>query len=102
MIVHYFLVDYGNSGDIYDIGCVGDLDALKKYWQGISRDVRYKYTQELHEFNENGKPRRLPKGYGKLGNAGYAVSCKFFCEFPQSITRSMRLKYFDERYKFVD
>lgn len=102
MVVHYFLIDFGNSGDIYDVGCVGDLEALKQYWYGISRDVRYKYTKELHDTDEKGKKRRMPKGHGKLGNAGYAVSCKFFCEFPQSITRSKRMRWFDERYKFVD
>lgn len=103
MIIHHFLVEFGTSGEIYDVGCIGDKDELLKYWYNVSRDVRYKCKRDT-ERNADGSLKNKPKAIKsqrKLGNAGYAVSCKFYCDFPQSIPRSKRFKIFDERYKLI-
>lgn len=100
MIIHYFLVEFGNSGDLYKVGCTGDKSKLLEYWYPISRDVRY-YRERNTEDKVFGTKRKVKLGRS-IGNIGNIVSCDFFCDFPQSIDRSKRLRVFDERYPFYN
>lgn len=89
MIIHYFLVEFGHTGELYDIGCVGNKELLKNHFYGISRDVRYKRQKECE---------KEPKLRKQIGPNEYIVSCKFYCDSCQSLGRSKKMSVFDERY----
>lgn len=41
-MVHYFVVDYGNTGDFYNVGVLGEnKDLIEEYLKTQSRNVRY-------------------------------------------------------------
>ena len=90
--VYHFLVEYGHSGELYDVGCIGNFDELKRYFYSISRDVRVRAETE--------STAQKLKHKNKI-EGGYILSCNFFCDLHQSITRSKRMKVFDERYQAV-
>ena len=53
-MVHYFVVDYGNTGDLYNIGVLGDdKDLIKEYLMTESRNVRY--LKSCERKNKKGK-----------------------------------------------
>lgn len=89
-------MEFGTTGELYKIGCTGDRDKLLAYWYSISRDVRY-YRRLDTEDKIFGTNNKVKLGR-KIDDIGHVVSCDFFCDFPQSIDRSKRLKIFDERY----
>lgn len=89
LIIHYFLVEFGHTGELYDIGCVGDKNALLNYFYSVSRDVRYKKQKES---------TKDVKLWRQIGQNEYIVSCKFYCDSCQSLGRSRKLTIRDERY----
>lgn len=113
MVIHYFLVEFGTTGELYSIGCVGDKEKLLQYWYGISRDVRYQHCIDTDEREkervlkakqykrEYRGPKKIKLGR-MIGDFGRILTCKFYCDKTQSITRSRRLKVFDKRYKRFD
>ena len=123
MIVHYFLVDYGNSGDIYDIGCVGDLDALKKYGNRcpvmISSSIQAELDNPYGESKRAGENLlfnyaketgakvlvyRFPNLFGKWCRPNYNSAVATFChnmahDLPIQVNDPnvmMRLVYIDD------
>ncbi len=112
MVIHYFLVEFGNTGELYDIGCIGDKDTLLQYWQNLSRDVRYKGSEDVtrleeerkiyaEEMGRNYKPKKIRLGK-EIKGVGQIVSCKFYCDRDQSLEHSRFLPKTDERYTFIE
>lgn len=91
MIVHYFLVEYGHTGELYILGCVGDADTIKNRLYSLSRDVRFMMDKERED--------KIRGSSDLLKGDGLVVSCKFYCDKFNSITRSRRLRWKDERYE---
>ena len=52
--MHYFLVDYGNKGEYYQMVMEGDLERVEKCLQKLSQDVRFITNKEETKY-DNGK-----------------------------------------------
>lgn len=112
MIIHYFLVEFGTSGDLYCVGCTGNKEKLLKYWQSQSRDVRYLNRQDTKDLEEERKvfakvnerpykPKKVKTGR-KIEGIGTIISCKFYCDAFNSLPRSRFIPVVDERYKIIE
>lgn len=78
-MVHYFVVDYANSGDFYNIGVLGDdKDAIKKYLMTESRNVRYLKSCERK------------KKTGKNIGVGIIISCRYLSRCPKNLAPDER------------
>ena len=63
-MVHYFVVDYGNTGDFYNVGVLGEnKDLIEEYLKTQSRNVRYLKSCERKKENRQGHRGRY---YRKL------------------------------------
>ena len=90
--VHYFLVEFGDSGELYDVGAVGDKEVIMNYLYRISRCVMYKQTKEMLQ--------KKIKGTNIIGDIIF-TSCKFYCDMFQSFSRSKRIYFEDQRRECV-
>ena len=79
-MVHYFVIDYANTGDFYIVGVKGkDVDAIEAYLQSQSRDVRYLKSAERTKYKE-----------GKETEVGKFVYCKFTSRCPKGLSPDKR------------
>ena len=78
-MVHYFVVDYGNTGDFYNVGVLGEnKDLIEEYLKTQSRNVRYLKSCERK------------KKTGKDIGVGIIVSCRYLSRCPQGLTPDSR------------
>lgn len=79
MLVHYFVVDFGNSGDFYNIGVLGeDKDKIADYLKQDSRNVRYLKSCERK------------KKTGKDIGVGIIISCRYLSRCPKGLAPDSR------------
>lgn len=78
-MVHYFVVDYGNTGDFYNVGVLGESkDLIEEYLKTQSRNVRYLKSCERK------------KKTGKDIGVGIIVSCRYLSRCPKGLTPDSR------------
>lgn len=78
-MVHYFVVDYGNTGDFYNVGVLGEnKDLIEEYLKTQSRNVRYLKSCERK------------KKTGKDIGGGIIVSCRYLSRCPKGLTPDSR------------
>lgn len=78
-MVHYFVVDYANSGDFYNFGVLGeDKELIEQYLKTQSRNVRYLKSCERK------------KKTGKNIGVGIIVSCRYLSHCPKGLTPDSR------------
>lgn len=78
-MVHYFVVDYGNTGDFYNVGVLGEnKDLIEEYLKTQSRNVRYLKSCERK------------KKTGKDIGVGIIVSCRYLSRCPKCLTPDSR------------
>lgn len=78
-MVHYFVVDYGNTGDFYNVGVLGEnKDLIEEYLKTQSRNVRYLKSCERK------------KKTGKDIGVGIIVSCRYLPRCPKGLTPDSR------------
>ena len=78
-MVHYFVVDYGNTGDLYNIGVLGeDKGLIKQYLMKDSRNVRYLKSCERK------------KKTGKDIGVGIVISCRYLPKCPKGLAPDER------------
>lgn len=77
---HYFVIDYGNTGDFYSIGVEGeDVEAIRQYFEGQSRNVRFLKTVDKREV----------KTYKDIG-IGKIFSCRYLRSIPKGLKPDRR------------
>ena len=75
-MVHYFVVDYGNTGDFYNVGVLGEnKDLIEEYLKTQSRNVRYLKSCERK------------KKTGKDIGVGIIVSCRYLSQIGRASCR---------------
>lgn len=78
-MVHYFVVDYNNTGDLYNIGVLGeDKEAIREYLMKQSRNVRYL------------KSANRKKNTGKDIGVGIIISCRYLARCPKGLEPDTR------------
>lgn len=78
-MVHYFVVDFGNSGDFYNIGVLGDdKHKIEEYLKEQSQNVRYLKSCERK------------KKTGKNIGVGIIVSCRYLSRCPKGLAPDTR------------
>lgn len=92
-MIHYFLVDLYNSGELFSVGCIGNKDEIQQYF--------YDHCQEVIFIESKDKPKKT-KRRTKMGKQehpwGRIISCHYVCDRYQSLPRSRRIYGLDERY----
>lgn len=79
-MVHYFLCDYGNSGNYYCIGIICDSKVVAgEYLRQYSKDVRYHESGAIKN-KKITTIRRIP-----IGTICY---CKFICDKYQTSSKN--------------
>lgn len=79
-MIHYFIVDYGDSGNYYYIGIICDSKVVAEgYLQQYSKDVRYHESVEIKK-KKITTIRRIP-----IGTICY---CKFICDKCSTFSKS--------------
>ena len=91
MIIHYYLTDIANDGNLYLLGVSGNdsneiLDYLEKQYQ----EVIYLETKEKNKRNRKYGSKEIP--------CGTIVICKFYCDRCQSLVRSKKILKHDRRF----
>ncbi len=72
-MIHCYLVDFNNSGDMYRISIKGIRQEITNYLYTISNDTRYIKSYKKQHKNDKGN-RAIP--------CGVVVACSFeYCKF---------------------
>ena len=91
MIIHYYLADVANDGDLYLLGVSGnDSNKILDYLERQYREVIYLETKEKNKRNRKYGSKEIP--------CGTIVTCKFYCDRCQSLVRSKKILKHDRRF----
>lgn len=91
MIIHYYLADIANDGDLYLLGVSGnDSNEILDYLESQYREVIYLETKEKNKRNRKYGSKEIP--------CGTIVTCKFYCDRYQSLVRSKKILKHDRRF----
>lgn len=91
MIIHYYLADIANDGDLYLLGVSGnDSNEILDYLESQYREVIYLETKEKNKRNRKYGSKEIP--------CGTIVTCKFYCDRCQSLVRSKKILKHDRRF----
>ena len=91
MIIHYYLSDIANDGNLYLLGVSGnDSNEILEYLESQYQDVIYLETKEKNKRNRKYGSKEIP--------CGTIVTCKFYCERCQSLVRSKKILKHDRRF----
>ena len=91
MIIHYYLADIANDGDLYLLGVSGnDSIEILDYLEHEYREVIYLETKEKNKRNRKYGSKEIP--------CGTIVTCKFYCDRCQSLVRSKKILKHDRRF----
>lgn len=79
-MVHYFVIDYGNTGEFYTVAVEGqNRNDIELYLQGQSRNVRYLKQAERTKYKK-----------GKDIGVGNIVYCKHCSSCPKGLSPDTR------------
>ena len=91
MIIHYYLADIANDGDLYLLGVSGnDSNEILDYLESQYKEVIYLESKEKNKRHRKHGSKEIP--YGTI------VTCKFYCDRCQSLTRSKKILKHDRRF----
>ena len=91
MIIHYYLTDIANDGNLYLLGVSGnDSNEILDYLESQYREVIYLETKEKNKRNRKYGSKEIP--------CGTIVTCKFYCDRCQSLGRSKEILKHDRRF----
>lgn len=91
MIIHYYLADIANDGDLYLLGVSGsDSNEILDYLESQYREVIYLESKEKNKRHRKHGSKEIP--------CGTIVTCKFYCDRCQSLIRSKKILKQDRRY----
>lgn len=91
MIIHYYLSDIANDGNLYLLGVSGnDSNEILEYLESQYQEVIYLETKEKNKRNRKYGSKEIP--------CGTIVTCKFYCDRCQSLVRSKKILKHDRRF----
>ena len=91
MIIHYYLSDIANDGNLYLLGVSGnDSNEILVYLESQYQEVIYLETKEKNKRNRKYGSKEIP--------CGTIVTCKFYCDRCQSLVRSKKILKHDRRF----
>ena len=91
MIIHYYLADIANDGDLYLLGVSGsDSNEILDYLESQYREVIYLESKEKNKRHRKHGSKEIP--------CGTIVTCKFYCDRCQSLIRSKKILKQDRRF----
>ena len=91
MIIHYYLADIANDGDLYLLGVSGsDNNEILDYLESQYKEVIYLESKEKNKRHRKHGSKEIP--------CGMIVTCKFYCDRCQSIVRSKKIVKHDRRF----